>query len=66
LKKYQDKHYVDIGLRAEWKSGKPKVLETDRVESWDWYEIAKLPKPLFGTIKTYLEAYKTGKNFFDN
>ncbi|MCR4305726.1 MAG: NUDIX domain-containing protein [Candidatus Daviesbacteria bacterium] len=65
LKQYAGKHYVDIGLVAEWKSGKPQVLEPEKAESWEWYDLKRLPKPLFGTIKAYLEALKTGKNFFD-
>jgi len=66
LKEYKPKHYVDIGLIAEWKSGSPKVLEPDKCESWGWYELEKLPKPLFATLPSYFEAYRTGKNFFDN
>src|SRR3989344_7046702 len=27
LKKYAPKHYVGIGLIADWKSGEPKVIE---------------------------------------
>ena len=65
LKQYAGKHYIDIGLAADWKSGKPKVLEPEKAESWDWYDLNNLPKPLFGTIKAYLKALKTGKNFFD-
>lgn len=63
--KMYSKHYVDIGLMADWKSGEPKVLEPDKCEGWGWYDLENLPKPLFGTISTYLEAYKTGKNYFD-
>jgi 8-oxo-dGTP diphosphatase len=66
LKQYAGKHYIDIGLIADWKSGTPRVLEQEKVESWDWYDLGKLPKPLFGTIQAYLEALKTGKNFFDS
>jgi len=65
LKNYPPKHYVDVGLIADWKSGEPQVLEPDRVESWDWYDLDNLPQPLFGTIVTNIEAFKTGKNFFD-
>lgn len=65
LKKYQQGHYVDIGLAADWKSGKPKVLEPEKAEGWDWYDLDNLPKPLFETIKASLNALKTGKNFFD-
>jgi 8-oxo-dGTP diphosphatase len=35
LKEYAPKHYVDIGLVAEWLSGEPKVTEPDNVEGWD-------------------------------
>ena len=65
LKTYAPKHYIDIGLVADWKSGEPKIIEKDRTEGWDWYDIDKLPKPLFSTIPTYIEAYKTGRNFWD-
>lgn len=65
LKTYAPKHYVDIGLVVDWKSGEPKIMEKDRVESWDWYDMDKLPTPLFSTIPSYIEAYKTGRNFWD-
>lgn len=65
FKDYSPKHYVDIGLIAEWKSGEPKVLEPKKCESWNWFNLNKLPKPLFETLPSYLKAYKTGKNFFD-
>jgi 8-oxo-dGTP diphosphatase len=66
LKEYAPKHYVDIGLVADWKSGEPKIMEPEKVEGWDWYDINNLPKPLFATLPTYIEAYKTGKNFWDS
>lgn len=63
--KYAPKHYVDIGLAADWKSGDPQVLEPDKCESWDWYGLDNLPTPLFDVVNNYVEAYKTGKNYFD-
>ena len=65
LKSYAPKHYVDIGLIADWKSGEPRVMEPDKIGDWVWYDMDALPQPLFGTIMTYVEAYKTGKNFWD-
>ncbi len=65
VKKYEGKHYVDVGLLADWKSGKPKVLEPEKAESWNWYSLDKIPKPLFAAEGTYFKALKTGKNFFD-
>ena len=65
LKEYAPKHYVDIGLIADWKSGEPKVMEPEKLESWGWYDIDKLPAPLFATIPSFIEAYKNGRNFWD-
>lgn len=65
LKTYAPKHYVDVGLIVDWKSGEPKIMEKDRVEGWNWYDMDKLPAPLFSTIPSFIEAYKTGRNFWD-
>ena len=62
---YAPKHYVDIGLVADWVSGEPRVCEPDKCEGWDWYDLEALPSPLFGIVKNYVEALKTGKQFFD-
>ena len=64
LVKYPPKHYVDIGMVAEWESGEPVVCEPKKLESWDWYQMDNLPKMLFGCLENYIEAYKTGKNYF--
>jgi 8-oxo-dGTP diphosphatase len=65
LKEYAPKHHVDIGMIAEWAKGEPEVREPDRIDSWAWYDMDKLPQPLFSTIPSYIEAYRTGRNFFD-
>lgn len=66
LIEYAPKHYVDIALTAEWQSGEPKVLEPDKCRGWDWYHLDNLPEPLFFTITSTIEAYKTGEVFFDS
>jgi hypothetical protein len=52
-------------LIADWKSGDPRVLEPDKIEGWDWYEISNVPLPLFGVEPNYLEAIKTNRKYFD-
>lgn len=64
LRKYAPKHYVDIGMVAEWAGGEPKVMEPEKLESWNWYPIDKLPQPLFGCMENYIEAYHTGRTYF--
>ena len=66
LKSYAPKHYIDIGLTADWRHGEPEVRKKDKFESWDWYDTYTLPHPLFATIPTYLEALKTRQNFYDS
>lgn len=66
LTQYTGKHYVDIGVLAEVEDGEPKLMEPDSNEGWAWYDIDHLPQPLFGTMPTRIEAYKTGKKFFDS
>ena len=65
LKQYAPKHYLDIGLNAEWESGEPTIMEASKIESWDWYDINNLPEPLMGGMSHYIEAYKGGNNLFD-
>jgi len=66
LKAYAPKHYVHIGLTADWASGEPRVLEPDKMEGWDWYDLDKIPEPRFATIDKALLSYRTGKTFFDS
>lgn len=65
LKQYAPKHYVDVGLVAEWKSGEPELREPHKCEEWKWFEVDNLPSPRFGACDSAIEAYKTGKRYFD-
>ncbi len=65
LKKYSGKHYVHIGLIADWKSGEPKNMEPQKAGEWKWYALDNLPKPLFESCRIAFESYKTSQNYFD-
>ena len=64
VRKYRPKHYVHVGLIADWESGEPQVLEPDRIESWEWYPLDDLPEPLFEMCRLAVEAYRTGQVYF--
>jgi 8-oxo-dGTP diphosphatase len=64
LLKYHPKHYVDIGMIAEWVSGQPKVIEPHKLEAWEWHPIDNPPAELFAVLPNYLEAFKTGQHYF--
>jgi len=48
LRKYGNKHYVDVGFRADWVSGEPSPEAEGEFEGFDWYGPDDLPSPLFG------------------
>lgn len=65
LIKYAPKHYAHIGLIADWENGEPKVLEPEKSESWDWYELDKLPRPLFKPCELAVNSFKTKTRYYD-
>ncbi len=66
VKKYGGKHYVHIGLIADWKAGEPKRLEPEKSGEWFWFDMDILPEPLFEMCKLSFEQYKTKRNYFDS
>jgi|SaaInlStandDraft_6_1057023.scaffolds.fasta_scaffold81348_1 8-oxo-dGTP diphosphatase len=61
----ESKHYIDISFTAKIKSGEPQVMEPEKLDDWDWYDINNPPAPLLGCVANYLDALKTGRKFFD-
>lgn len=66
VKQYAPKHYVHIGLVADWKSGEPELLEPEKSGPWGWYELDKLPEPLFEICRMAIESYRTKRNYYDS
>jgi len=54
-----DKHYVSIGILAEYRSGDIRDAEPDQSRNWTWYDPNDLPTPMFPhshrVIKNWLE-----------
>jgi len=65
MKEYAPKHYVHIGMIADWSSGEPQVLEPEKSESWSWYSLDQLPRPIFVTTELAVRAKQGGQIFFD-
>ena len=59
------KHYIDITFTAKIESGEPKIMEPDKIASLGWYDLDKLPTPLFEPIITAFEALKSNQRFFE-
>lgn len=65
ITEYDPLHYIGFGFTADWKSGEPKVMEPDKFESWDWYDVNNLPTPIYEPSRKFVEAYKNKINFVD-
>lgn len=63
--KFDNKHFVEVALLADWESGEPKNMEPEKCEGWKWYDLDNLPTPFLEGCASCIEAYKTGKNYFD-
>ncbi|GAG53801.1 unnamed protein product [marine sediment metagenome] len=51
----EDKHYITIFMISHDFSGKPKLLEPDKCEGWQWFDCDKLPGPLFLSVQNLLK-----------
>jgi len=54
--------YITLFVSAEYESGEAQVLEPDKCGSWQWFDHANLPRPLFLPILLFLEQQSTLKN----
>ena len=56
-------HFVTIGLFSDDFSGSLQVLEPDKITCWDWFDLDKLPEPLYFPTKNLLNNYRK-KQFY--
>lgn len=54
----QQKHYVTVIFTAKIKSGELKLMEPDKCIEWRWFDLTKLPFPLFQPIENLLKKHK--------
>jgi 8-oxo-dGTP diphosphatase len=62
LRQYEPKHYVHVGLIADWKSGEPIVLEREKCREWKWYGINELPELL--SLAVWHRSIQNGEELF--
>jgi len=63
---YAPKHYVHLGLIADWASGEPRIMEPNKCDGWDWYDLDDLPKPMFQECTLAVENYKNNTTYLDS
>ena len=56
--KTDNKHYLNLGVKARYQGGEPRLMEPHRCEGWKWFDLDDLPERMYeGThliIKNFL------------
>ena len=58
--KTDNKHYLNIGVKAEYQGGGPKVMEPDKCKEWKWFSLDNLPKKIFEGTELTIKNFKAG------
>jgi 8-oxo-dGTP diphosphatase len=51
----EKKHFITIFMKADYESGKLKVMEPEKCSVWKWFNWEDLPQPLFLPIKNLIK-----------
>lgn len=51
----ENKHYVTLFVIVDKFAGNPQLLEPEKCERWEWFDIRSLPSPLFTPIRSLIK-----------
>lgn len=60
-----EKHYVSIGILADWTEGEAYNAEPEKAKNWYWGDPRSLPEPFFKMSKKVVENWLAGKIYTD-
>jgi 8-oxo-dGTP diphosphatase len=49
--------YITFGFKPKIIKGEPKAMEPDEIERWEWFDLKKLPEPMYVPTKKMIEQY---------
>ena len=64
--KTDNKHYIGLGVWAKYKGGEPQIMEPEKSESWEWFNLDHLPEKMFQGTELTLCNFKAGKIYQAN
>ena len=57
-----DRHFVTIGVISSSYEGELKVMESEKINEWKWFDLNDLPNNLYTPSKNMIEEYKKRGN----
>ncbi len=64
--KSDGKHYLNLGIKAQYERGKPKIMEPNKCKQWKWFDLNKLPSKIFEGTELTLKNFKAKKIYKKN
>ena len=49
-----NKHYITLYVKADYKSGNPRIMEPEKSGEWHWFSWNALPSPLFYPFQNFI------------
>jgi len=56
--KTDNKHYLNIGVKAIYQGGQLKIMEPDKCLEWKWFDLNNLPDKMLEGTQLSLENFK--------
>lgn len=56
-----DRHFVTLHMVAKNHKGTAKVMEIDKQDKWEWFEIDNLPKNIYSPSRKFINNYINSK-----
>lgn len=54
----ENTHYITLIYEVLLYDGEPQIMEPDKCEKWEWFDINNLPDNLFKPLENYLKENK--------
>ena len=54
------RHYIDVDFVCEAPVGEPQLMEPEKCDGWDWYDLDDLPEPLFVVTRRMIGSLRSG------
>ena len=52
-----DRHFVTLQIIAKSSNGELKVMEPDKEDKWEWFELTNLPENVYSPSKKFIDDY---------
>lgn len=62
----EESHYLHIDFLATKWEGEPKVTEPEKFAEWQWFDLEKLPEPIFIGHQKLIPAFRQKISFLDS